>query len=72
MVAFEYDKSMTPEQIREGLAKGKYVGFQEIKCHMIFDVTMALTRKARFVAGGHLTEPPASITYSSVVSRDSV
>ena len=39
---------------------------------MIFDVKMDLTRKARFVAGGHLTEPPASITYSSVVSRDSV
>ncbi|KAI2494561.1 Reverse transcriptase (RNA-dependent DNA polymerase) [Fragilaria crotonensis] len=35
MVAFEYDESVTPEQIREGLAKGKYVGFQEIKCHMI-------------------------------------
>ena len=72
MVAFEYDESMTPEQIREGLAKGKYVGFQEIKCHIIFDVKMDLTRKARFVAGGHMTEPPASITYSSVVSCDSV
>ncbi len=31
-----------------------------------------LTRKARFVAGGHKTEAPSSITYSSVVSRDSV
>ena len=72
MVAFEYDESVTPQQIRDGLAKGNYVGFQEIKCHMIFDVKMDLTRKARFVAGGHLTEPPASITYSSVVSRDSV
>jgi hypothetical protein len=30
------------------------------------------TRKARFVAGGHQTKPPPSITYSSVVSRDSV
>ena len=30
------------------------------------------TRKARFLAGGHMTEPPASLTYSSVVSRDSV
>jgi Reverse transcriptase (RNA-dependent DNA polymerase) len=39
---------------------------------MIFDVKMDLTRKAQFVVGGHLTEPPASITYSSVVSRDSV
>ena len=49
----------------------KYVGFQVILCHMIFDVKMDLTRKAKFVAGGHMTEPPASITYSSVVSRDS-
>jgi hypothetical protein len=39
---------------------------------MIFDVKMDLTRKARFVAGGHLTETPTSITYSSVVSRDSI
>ena len=72
MVAFDYDESVTPQQIRDGSAKDKYVGFQEIKCHMIFDVKMDLTRKARFVAGGHMTEPPASITYSSVVSRDSV
>ena len=33
---------------------------------------MDFTRKARFVAGGHLTGPPESITYSSVVSRDTV
>ncbi len=72
MIAFDYDESVTPEQIQEGLSKGDYVGFQEIKCHMIFDVKMDLTRKARFVAGGHMTEPPASITYSSVVSHDSV
>ena len=26
----------------------------------------------RFVAGGHTTDPPATLTYSSVVSRDSV
>ncbi len=71
-VALEYDEGVTAQQIRDGLAKGEYVGFQEIKCHMIFDVKMDLTRKARFVAGGHLTEPPASITYSSVVSRYSV
>ena len=49
-------------------------GFQEIRCHMIFDIKMdgLFTRKARFVAGGHTTEPPTSITYSSVVSRESV
>ena len=33
---------------------------------------MDFTRKARFVAGGHLTDTPSCMTYSSVVSRDSV
>jgi hypothetical protein len=33
---------------------------------------MDFTRKARFVAGGHMTVPPNSLTYSSVVSRESV
>ena len=33
---------------------------------------MDLTRKARYVAGGHLTNPPLSMTYASVVSCDSV
>ena len=70
MVVFDYDDNLTPEQARTD--KSKYVGFQGITCHMIFDVKMDLTRKARFVAGGHQTEPPASVTYSSVVSCDSV
>jgi hypothetical protein len=49
------------------------VARQEIRCHMIFDVKLGdLTRKARLVAGGHMTDPPASMTYSSVVSRESV
>jgi hypothetical protein len=30
------------------------------------------TRKVRFVAGGHKTDPPTSLTYSSVVARDSI
>ena len=33
---------------------------------------MDFTRKSRFVAGGHTTEAPSSITCSSVVSRNSV
>jgi hypothetical protein len=45
---------------------------KRIPCHMIFDVKMDFTRKARFVAGGHMTDPPSTITYSSVVARDSV
>jgi Reverse transcriptase (RNA-dependent DNA polymerase) len=48
------------------------IGHQKIPCHVVFDVKMDFTRKARFVAGGHKTEPPASITYASVVSRESV
>ncbi len=48
------------------------VGSQWIPCHIIFDVKVDFTRKARFVAGGHKTEAPKGITYSSVVSRDSI
>jgi hypothetical protein len=47
-------------------------GHQEIKCHIVFDVNMDFTRKAGFVAGGHMTEAPSAITYSSIVSRESV
>jgi len=49
------------------------IGYKKITCHMIFDVKMVgLVRKARFVAGGHLTDPPVDSVYSSVVTRDSV
>ena len=50
------------------------IGYQKIKCHLIFDIKLGenFRRKARYVAGGHTTETPASLTYSSVVSRDSV
>jgi hypothetical protein len=41
---------------------------KRIPCHMIFDVKMDSTRKACFVAGGHMTDPPNNITYSSVVA----
>ena len=53
--------------------KKKLVGYQEIHCHMIFDIKMAgLVRKAHLVGGGHTTDTPSSITYSSVVSCDSI
>ena len=70
-VAWKPREDITPEQARAGKV-ADMIGFQEIKCHVIFDVKMDFTRKARFVAGGHLTEAPGSITYSSVVSRDSI
>ena len=47
--------------------------FQKIKCHFVFDIKMSknFQRKARLVANGNEMETPASLTYSSVVSRDS-
>ena len=41
---------------------------------MIFDIKIGenFRRKAWLVAGGHTTEAPATLTYSSVISRDSV
>ena len=48
-------------------------GYQQISCHLICTVKMEnFKRKARYVAGGHTTEPPATLTYSSVVSRETV
>jgi hypothetical protein len=42
--------------------------YQEIRCHMIFDVKMEDFRcKAWFVAGGHTTDAPRVMTYASVV-----
>jgi hypothetical protein len=49
------------------------IGYQKIPCHMIFDVkTEDFRQKVRLVAGSHLTEAPATITYASVVSRETV
>ena len=49
-------------------------GYQNITCHMIFDVKMCkkFRRKAWFVAGRHNTKTPAAINYSLVVSRELV
>jgi hypothetical protein len=61
MVAFEFkDDDKMP------------IGHKIIDCHLIFDVKLDLTKKARYVAGGYQTDPPKQRTYSSVVSRDSV
>ena len=61
MVAFEFiDDDQVP------------IGYNKINGHMVFDIKMDLTRKCRYVANGNETEPPKEMTYSSVVSRDSV
>ena len=45
-----------------------------MRCHMIFDAKFRenFRCKVRLVAGGHMTDTPNTLTYSSVVSRDSV
>ena len=57
-------------EVFEGGVHQLHSGFQEIKCHMIFDVKIGenFCRKAHLVAGGHTTDTPATLTYSSVVS----
>jgi hypothetical protein len=49
------------------------IGYQKIPCHIIFDINMENFRcKARLVAGGHMTKAPETITYASVVSRETI
>jgi hypothetical protein len=49
------------------------IGYQKIPCHLGFYVKMEdFKRKARLVAGGHKTDAPATITYASVVSHETV
>jgi len=49
------------------------VGYQEIRGHMVFDIKMdSLQYKARYCANGNETDAPSSLTYASVVSRESV
>ena len=50
------------------------IRYQETTGHMIFDLKLgeSFRRKDRFIGDGHKTETPASLTYSTVISRDSV
>ena len=70
-VAFEVLPGVTEDKMRDGKVKP---GYTYCGTHMIFDIKMdgKFTRKARLVADGHTTNVPSSITYSSVVFRESV
>ena len=65
-VAWKPKDGVTPEQARAGKVHDM-IGFQEIKCHVIFDVKMDFTRKARFVAGGHVFERRVEGQYSTSI-----
>jgi hypothetical protein len=60
-------------EVHEGEIRS-LVGYQEIKCQFVFDVKLGegFRKKARLVALGNRTQTPTTLTYSSVVSRDSV
>ena len=48
------------------------IGSQYMKCHMVFSIKMeGFSRNACLVAGGHMVEAPKSLTYASMVSRES-
>jgi len=47
-------------------------GWKPVTGHIIFDVKMCFTRKARWVLDGHKTRDPDGSTYAGVVSRDSI
>ena len=47
-------------------------GYKHVGLMMVFDIKMDFTRKARLCARGDQTEPPVTLTYASVVSRESV
>lgn len=61
-VAFEY------------LARGQRApeGWKKASGHIIWDVKMDFTRKARWVKDGHRTAAPESSSYAGVVSRESI
>ena len=70
-MAWETKDEYPPQEVRDGKVP-ELTGFQEIGYHIVFDIKMDFTRKARFVAGGHTTEAPTLLTYSSVMWHDSI
>jgi Reverse transcriptase (RNA-dependent DNA polymerase) len=48
------------------------LGFKHVQLMMIFNIKMDFTRKARLLTRGDLTDTPPALTYSSVISRESV
>ena len=48
------------------------VGWKKATGHLVWDVKMDFTRKARWVLDGHKTTDPIGSTYAGVVSHESV
>ena len=48
------------------------IGWSKESGHLVFDIKMDFSRKARWVLDGHKTSDPEGSTYAGVVSRESV
>ena len=70
-ISYDEVEGCTPEEVRQGEIDEIEV-FQDITCHIIFDVKMDFTRKARYVANRAMTDTSVGLYYSSFVSRYSV
>ena len=70
-ISFEKLDGVTPDEA----GKIKLMpGYEHIDIHTIFEIYIdgGFTRKARLVADSHTVAPPLFITYSNVVSMESV
>ena len=47
------------------------IGWRKVTVHLVFDVKMDFTSKARWVLDSHNTSTPIGSMYAGVVSRDS-
>ena len=86
--AFELDKrnqntfwrdALNKEMVNVGIAfevldrgRAAPVGWKKVTGHLVWDLKMDFTRKARWVLDGHRTPDPIGSRYAGVVSRDSV
>jgi hypothetical protein len=74
-----WTKAIQKEMINVGIAfqiledgQNAPPGWSKQTGHLVFDVKMDLTRKARWVLDGHKTPDPSGSTYAGVVLRESV
>ena len=58
--------------IDKGLGAPMEPDWKRINAHLVFDCKSDLRRKARLVAGGHMTAQPKDSSYSGVVSMRSI
>ena len=70
---------MTKEMFNVGIAfeiledgKPAPIGWRKTSGHLVWDLKMDFTRKARWVLDGHKTPDPVCSTHAGVVSRESV